>query len=71
MIFWSHESFPSLGFAGTTPTGILSQGLCFKRNKLLAVLIQLNGLLTFKVVNHAQESSFSFYTPTSKACRAF
>lgn len=67
MIFWSYESFPFFGFAGTMPTAILTQGLYFKRNKLFAILIELNGLLIFQVVKYVQKSKFSFYTPTSKA----
>lgn len=49
------------------PTAILTQGLYFKRNKLFAILIELNGLLIFQVVKYVQKSKFSFYTPTSKA----
>lgn len=71
IIFWSYESFPSLGFAGTMPTGILFLLKHKPCDKLFAILIELDGLLIFKVVNYVQKSPFSFYTATGKACRAF
>lgn len=63
MIFWSYESFPFFGFAGTMPTAILTQGLYFKRNKLFAILIELNGLLLFQVVKIcAEKQIFILYS---------
>lgn len=60
-----------LRICGYNAYWILLQSLCFKRNEIFAIWIELNGVFIFKVVNYVQKSTFSLYTPTSKACRAF